>query len=118
MKSSDTNTSEVVSLLGVEYNRIHPDYFISGDVFWTPQSGLIDFTALILVEHFSKDRKLSLTNILGHKAGRKYVAFPNECLDESGHSIPEEWLRKNWDEWVALGRYEDVIFLRATTRLN
>ena len=119
MSSSSVHKYKSISLLGVEYTQIDPEYFSSGDIFWVPKSGLQDSLAYILVEQFSKDRFLGLINILGHKAGRKLVSFPNECLYESNHHcLSKSWLIKNWDKWVALGDYENAIFLRSSNKLT
>lgn len=56
--------------------------------------------------------------MIGHKASRKYVALPNECLSDDGQTLSGKWVRENWDKWIALGRYEDVVFLRHETRLH
>ncbi len=113
-----TYDKQDILLLGVGYLQIHPEYLTSGDIIWVPKSGRIDTIAYLLVENFSEDRRFGLINLIGHKAGRKYVAFPNECLTENKTCLSINWLSNNWNEWVALGKFSDAIYLRAKSRIE
>jgi hypothetical protein len=107
-----------MTLMGVEYRRVYPEHFSSGDIFWVPKATTIDCVAFILTERFDDNYYFGLTTIIGHKAGRRVQSFPNECKDKNGYAISEKWLSENWDKWVGFGNYEDAIFLRPLTRIQ
>jgi len=113
MQLNDPN----MTLLGIEYREVSPKYFSSGDIFWAPRSATIDCVAFILTERFDDEHYFGLTTIIGHEAGRRIQAFPDDCKDENRYVISEKWLREYWEKWVGFGKYEDAIFLRALTRI-
>ena len=112
MPSPTTETSESISLLGIKYRQLPPTILTRGDIFWVPKSGIQHANAYLLFDNQSDERPFGLVNMLGYKAGLKYVAFPKECLAQTIKGVSWEWLQENWDKWVALGQYEDAIFLR------
>jgi len=111
-----------ISVVGVEYRPIAiEDYssLMSGDIIWTPKSNMLDCIAYLIVDNQSKERPYSLINMVGYKAGLRLVSLPNECV-VSGNSkgLSFFWIRDNWDKWIALGKFEDAVFLRYTTLLE
>lgn len=105
-------------LLDEEYKVTDGPYLTSGDIIWVPNSGIQDCIAYILLENPSKEHRFGLINMIGHKAGRTYLHLPNECKADTDFVLSRNWLKENWDEWIALGQYEDAITLRHYTLVN
>ena len=109
---------ETISLFNVEYKRFKTPELTRGDVIWVPKSGIQDAIAYLLFDNQSEEQPFGLINMVGYKAGLKYVTFPKECLGPSIKGVSWKWLKENWDKWVALGQYGDAIFLRETNRVQ
>jgi len=105
-----------ISVLGVDYRPIkieNSTSLTSGDIIWTPKSNMLDCIAYLIVDNQSEERPYSLTNMVGYKAGLRLVSFPNDCLTTgNAKGLSFIWIRDNWDKWIALGKYEDAVFLR------
>ena len=108
-------------IFNMEHTIVEDRYLIRGDIIRTPHSNHQDSHAYLVIETNSDERPLGMMNMLGHKAGLTYLRFPAESsgADVAGTDavIDLLWLEKNWDKWVARGRFEDAIFLRETSRM-
>ena len=111
------NKDESIWLFNVEYKRFKTPSLTRGDVIWVPESGIQDAIAYLLFDNQLEERPYGLINMVGYKAGLKYVSLPAECLEPRGGGVSWDWLKSNWDKWIGLGKYEDAIFLREAARV-